>query len=60
MNTDTGTQVVIENQNFGSSQVTASATTGVAASNSDNLSVITLTGVTADHLAVNNGVISYV
>lgn len=60
VNTDTGTQVVIETQNFGSSQVTASATAGVAASASDNLAVITLTGVTADHLSVNNGVISYV
>lgn len=58
--TDTGTQVVIETQNFGSSQVTASATTGVAAVGSDNLAVITLTGVTAEHLSVANGVISYV
>lgn len=58
--TDTGIQVVIETQNFGSSQVTASATAGVATNGADNLAVITLTGVTADHLAVNNGVISYV
>lgn len=58
--TDTGTQVVIETQNFGSSQVTASATAGVAATGADNLAVITLTGVTAEHLSVANGVISYV
>ena len=58
--TDAGTQVVIETANYGSAAATPSATTGVAAANGDNLAVITLTGVTADHLSVNNGVVSYV
>lgn len=58
--TATGTQVVVETANYGSSEVTANATTGVAANANDHLAVITLTGVTADHLSVNNGVISYV
>ena len=58
--TDAGTQVVIETANFGSAAATPSATTGVAPAANDNLAVITLTGVTADHLSVNNGVISYV
>lgn len=58
--TSTGTQVVVETANYGSSEVTANATTGVAANANDHLAVITLTGVTADHLSVNNGVISYV
>lgn len=58
--TATGTQVVVETANYGSSDVTVNATTGVAASPSDHLAVITLTGVTAEHLSVANGVISYV
>lgn len=58
--TATGTQVVVETANYGSSDITANATTGVAASPSDHLAVITLTGVTAEHLSVANGVISYV
>lgn len=58
--TDTGTQVVIETANFGSGAATPSATTGVAPAANDNLAVITLTGVTADHLSVANGVVSYV
>ena len=57
--TDTGMQIVIENTVFGSAGVTPSATTGVATA-ADNLTVITLTGVTAEHLSVANGVISYV
>ena len=58
--TDAGTQVVIETANYGSGAATPSDTTGVPVAGGDNLAVITLTGVTADHLAVNNGVISYV
>lgn len=58
--TDTGMQVVIENTVYGSAGVTPSATTGVGAPAADNLTVITLTGVTAEHLSVANGVISYV
>lgn len=58
--TATGTQVVVETANYGSSDVTVNATAGVAASSSDHLAVITLTGVTADHLSVANGVVSYV
>ena len=57
--TDTGTQVVVEGTVFGSGGVTASATTGVA-SVADGLTVINLVGVTADHLSVANGVVSYV
>lgn len=57
--TDAGMQVVIENTVYGSAGVTPSATTGVANA-ADNLTVITLTGVTAEHLSVANGVISYV
>lgn len=58
--TDAGTQVVIETANYGSGAATPSETTGIGAVGNDNLAVITLTGVTADHLAVNNGVVSYV
>lgn len=59
--TDAGTQVVVETQAYASGAAAApSATTGVAASTTDNLAVITLTGVTAEHLSFNNGVISYV
>ncbi len=57
--TDTGTQVVVEGTVFGSAAVTANATTGVATA-ADNVTVINLVGVTADHLSVANGVISYV
>ena len=57
--TDAGVQVVIENTVYGSAGVTPVAATGVAAA-ADNLTVITLTGVTADHLSVANGVVSYV
>lgn len=60
VNTNTGVQVVVETKAFASASLTADANTGVAASATDNATVITLTGVTADHLAVNNGVISYV
>lgn len=60
VSTNTGTQVVVETAKFASAQVTADASTGVATNNADNVSVITLTGVTADHLSVANGVVSYV
>ena len=57
----TGTQVVIETANAGSS---AEAGTVVDANGtvtaSPNATVINLVGVTADHLSVANGVISYV
>lgn len=55
--TATGTQVVIETKAFGNASTTVDAT-GVT-SHAD-AAVITLTGVTADHLSVANGVISYV
>ena len=58
--TDTGTQVVIESKVFGGASVTADASTGVASVAADAVTVINLTGVTTDHVAVNNGVISYV
>ena len=58
---DAGVQIVLEGANYGSSQVTADATTGVLTSTSaDHAQVITLTGVTIDHVAVANGVVSYV
>ncbi len=57
--TDAGVQVVIENTVYGSAGVTPVAATGVASA-ADNLTVITLTGVTVDHVSVANGVISYV
>lgn len=60
VNTNTGVQVVVETSKFASASLTADANTGVAASPTDSASVITLTGVTADHLSVANGVISYV
>jgi len=58
--TDTGTQVVLETAAYGSSEVTANASTGVAASTTDHLAVITLTGVNVADLTVSNGVISHV
>lgn len=60
---DAGVQIVLETTNFGSSSVAANATTGVigdVTGVTDAASVITLTGVTLDHVAVNNGVVSYV
>jgi len=56
---DGGVQVVVESTVYGSAGVTPVAATGVAAA-ADGLSVITLTGVTIDHVAVANGVVSYV
>ena len=59
--TDTGTQVVVESKAFGSNSVAADAHTGVASNIiPDAVTVITLAGVTADHLSVANGVVSYV
>ena len=60
--TDAGVQVVVENTVYGSAGVTPVAATGVAgaAGVADNLTAITLTGVTLDHLSVANGVVSYV
>ncbi|MEB0091588.1 DUF4214 domain-containing protein [Pseudomonas sp. CCI4.2] len=57
--TTTGsTQLVVETANYGSSDSTVNATTGVVTAG--HAAVITLTGVTADHLSVANGVVSYV
>lgn len=61
--TATGTNIVIENLALGSASATVDAATGAVgtvAGQTDNVSVISLTGVSVDHLAVNNGVISYV
>ena len=62
--TDAGVQVVIENNVYGSAGVTPVAATGVSGADfagiADNLTAITLTGVTLDHLSVANGVVSYV
>lgn len=54
----TSTQIVIETAAYGNASATLNADGTVNAS--PDATVITLTGVTADHLAVNNGVISYV
>ena len=56
-----GVQIVLENTVFGSGTVAAPGATGVITpSINDSVSVITLTGVSIDHVAVNNGVVSYV
>lgn len=60
---DVGVNVVVEASNFGSSTVVADATTGAittATGATDAAAVITLTGVTLDHVSVANGVVSYV
>ncbi|WP_150806267.1 DUF4214 domain-containing protein [Pseudomonas fluorescens] len=54
----TGTQVVIETAKHGSATTTVDAAGTVVLSG--DAAVITLTGVTADHVSVANGVISYV
>ena len=59
VNSTNGVQVVIESKAFGSGSATENATTHVITPTADN-TVITLTGVTADHLSVANGVVSYV
>jgi len=58
---DAGVQIVLEGANYGSSEVKPDATTGIITStNTDHAQVITLTGVTIDHVSVANGVVSYV
>ena len=52
------TQIVIENAAYGNASTTLNADGSVNAS--PDATVITLTGVTADHVSVANGVISYV
>lgn len=59
INSESGVQVVIETAVFGSADIKANATTGIIEA-SNNAAVITLTGVSADELTVNNGVISHV
>ena len=54
-----GVQIVLETDNFASSKVAADATTGDITSHA-GAAVITLTGVTLDHVSVANGVVSYV
>ena len=54
------TLVILESENYGSSTVQHTATTDTAAVTSTNAAVITLTGVSLDHLAVDKGVVSYV
>jgi hypothetical protein len=56
---DAGVQIVAENAAYGSADNTVNATSG-AITASPHATVITLTGVTADHLSVANGVVSYV
>jgi len=57
---DAGVQVVVESTVVGSTN-TATATNGaVTTVGTDTTTVITLTGVTLDHVAVANGVVSYV
>ena len=59
---DNGVQLVLETAKYGSSDITTqNTTTGVIAANAgDHATVITLTGVTAEHVSVANGVVSYV
>ena len=58
---DAGVQVVVESTVAGTTNAVTNATTGaVTSTGTDTVSVITLTGVTADHLSVANGVVSYV
>ncbi|MEB0075952.1 DUF4214 domain-containing protein [Pseudomonas sp. CCI3.2] len=52
------TQIVVETANYGSADSVVNATTGVVTPG--HAEVITLTGVTADHLSVANGIVSYV
>jgi hypothetical protein len=52
--------VVLKTAKYGSASVAHTATTDTAAVTSPDAAVITLTGVTADHLSVANGVVSYV
>lgn len=59
VDSNSGVQVVVESSVFGSGASTVNATTGVIAP-SASTTVITLTGVTAAELTVNNGVISHV
>jgi len=54
----TGTQVVVESDAFGNSNTVVGTDGTITAS--PNAAVINLVGVTADHLSVANGVISYV
>jgi len=54
----TGTQVVIESAAYGNASTVVGADGNVTAS--PNATVINLVGVTADHLSVANGVVSYV
>lgn len=58
----TGVQLVIEGTNAGSTNATTAAdgTVTTTAGALDTTAVITLTGVTLDHVAVHNGVVSYV
>lgn len=61
--TATGTNVVVETTAAGSASHTVDAVGAVIQApgqTTDNVSVITLTGVSVDHLSVANGVISYV
>jgi len=58
---DAGVQIVLEGANYGSSELTPNTTTGAITSTAaDHAQVITLTGVTLDHVSVANGVVSYV
>ena len=54
-------QIVLETENYGSSDVKTNATTGaVINNNDDHAAVITLTGVALADVTVNNGIISHV
>lgn len=55
----TDTQIVIETAAYGNASTTLNAA-GTAVTTSPDATVITLTGVTADHISIANGVISYV
>lgn len=57
--TATGTNVLVETNVVGSATTVVTPTSGAVTSHND-VAVINLVGVSADHLSFNNGVISYV
>ena len=56
----TGTQIVVETEAHGNANTVVGADGTITAAGSPSAAVINLVGVTADHLSVANGVVSYV
>ena len=55
-----GVQIVVETAAYGNASTVTAADGTITSTGSPDAAVITLTGVTADHLSVANGVVSYV